>query len=117
MGRASGTGWPLLVSLHLHAPAMSITTQRGDAGETELMFGRRVAKTHPEVAAFGEVDEFNAALGLARVFSTREPVTAALAARQAELIGLMGELATAPEDRDRYLPPATPGSPPKPPTP
>lgn len=81
---------------------MSITTQRGDAGETELMFGRRVAKTHPGVAAYGEVDELNAALGLARVFSTRPPVTAALAARQAELIGLMGELATAPEDRDRY---------------
>jgi cob(I)alamin adenosyltransferase len=82
---------------------MSITTQRGDAGETELMFGRRVPKTHPTVASYGEVDELNAALGLARVFSTRERVTAALAARQAELIGLMGELATAPEDRSRYL--------------
>ncbi len=81
---------------------MSITTQRGDGGRTELMFGREVAKTHPTVAAYGEVDELNAALGLARVFSTRAPVTDALAARQAELIGLMGELATAPEDRERY---------------
>jgi cob(I)alamin adenosyltransferase len=81
---------------------MSITTQRGDTGETDLMFGRRVAKTHPSVAAYGEVDELNAALGLARVFSTRPAVTTALAARQDELIGLMGELATAPEDRPRY---------------
>ena len=81
---------------------MSITTQRGDGGETELMFGRRVAKTHPAVAAYGEVDELNAALGMARVFSTRAVITEAIAARQAELIGLMGELATAPEDRARY---------------
>lgn len=81
---------------------MSITTQRGDRGQTELMFGRRVDKTHPTVAAYGEVDELNAALGVARVFSTRPTVTAAIAARQAELIGLMGELATAHEDRDRY---------------
>jgi cob(I)alamin adenosyltransferase len=81
---------------------MSITTQRGDGGQTELMFGRRVAKTHPTVAAYGEVDELNAALGVARVFSSRPVVTAAIAARQAELIGLMGELATALEDRERY---------------
>jgi len=81
---------------------MSITTKRGDSGQTELMFGRRVPKTHPAVTAYGEVDELNASLGLARVFSTHPTATAAIAARQAELIGLMGELATAPEDRSRY---------------
>lgn len=81
---------------------MSITTQRGDAGQTELMFGRRVPKTHPSVAAYGEVDELTSALGLARAFGTRTEVTSAIAARQSELIGLMGELATAPEDRGRY---------------
>ena len=41
---------------------MSITTQRGDDGETELMFGRRVSKRHPQVVAAGEIDELNAAL-------------------------------------------------------
>jgi cob(I)alamin adenosyltransferase len=82
---------------------MSITTKRGDEGDTDLMFARRVPKTHPSVASYGEVDELNAALGLARVFSTRDRITSALAARQAELIGLMGELATAPEDRERYV--------------
>lgn len=81
---------------------MSITTQRGDAGLTELMFGRSVPKTHPSVAAYGEVDELNSALGLARALGTRGEVTSAIAARQDELIGLMGELATAPEDRERY---------------
>ena len=81
---------------------MSITTQRGDGGETDLMYGRRVAKTHPRVAACGEVDELNAALGLARAFSTRDRVTAALASRQAELVPMMGELATDEADRARY---------------
>lgn len=81
---------------------MSITTQRGDGGETELMFGRRVPKTHPNVAAYGEIDELNAALGLARALGGRPETTVAIAERQAELIAVMGELATAPEDRDRY---------------
>jgi cob(I)alamin adenosyltransferase len=81
---------------------MSITTQRGDGGETDLMFGRRVPKTHPRVIACGEADELNAALGLARAQSTRDRITAAIAARQAELIAVMGELATDDADLDRY---------------
>lgn len=41
-----------------------IYTRTGDAGETALGDGRRVAKDHPRVAAYGSVDELNAALGL-----------------------------------------------------
>jgi cob(I)alamin adenosyltransferase len=81
---------------------MSITTQRGDDGETSLMFGRRVPKTHPRIVACGEADELNAALGLARAHSTRERVTAAIAARQSELVAVMGELATDDADLERY---------------
>jgi cob(I)alamin adenosyltransferase len=81
---------------------MSITTQRGDGGETDLMYGRRVSKTHPRVIACGEADELNAALGLARVHSKRDRITAAIAARQSELIAVMGELATDDADLDRY---------------
>jgi cob(I)alamin adenosyltransferase len=81
---------------------MSITTQRGDGGETDLMFGRRVPKTHPRVIACGEADELNAALGLARSHSSRDRVTAAIAARQAELVAVMGELATDDADVERY---------------
>ena len=46
---------------------MSIATKTGDAGETSLMYGRRVPKTDARVDAYGCVDELNAALGLARV--------------------------------------------------
>lgn len=82
---------------------MSITTQRGDGGETDLMYGRRVTKAHPRLCACGEVDELNAALGLARAHACRERVLQALGRRQQELIAVMGELATDPADLNRYL--------------
>ncbi len=45
---------------------MKIYTKTGDAGETGLFGGGRVAKDSPRVAAYGDVDELNAALGVAR---------------------------------------------------
>ena len=45
---------------------MSIATRTGDGGTTALMYGRRVSKDSPRVEAYGEVDELNACLGLAR---------------------------------------------------
>jgi cob(I)alamin adenosyltransferase len=41
-----------------------IYTKTGDRGETGLGDGTRVAKDHPRVAAYGDVDELNAVLGL-----------------------------------------------------
>jgi cob(I)alamin adenosyltransferase len=45
---------------------MKIYTRTGDDGYTGLFGGARVAKTHPRIAAYGTVDETNAAIGLAR---------------------------------------------------
>jgi cob(I)alamin adenosyltransferase len=42
-----------------------IYTKTGDKGTTALGDGRRVAKDHPRIEAFGTVDELNSALGLA----------------------------------------------------
>ena len=50
---------------------MKIYTRTGDGGETSLLGGRRVAKDHPRVAACGDVDELNAALGAARAQADR----------------------------------------------
>ena len=50
---------------------MSIATKRGDKGETDLLFGCRLSKSHPRVHALGAVDELNAALGLLRVSALR----------------------------------------------
>ena len=41
-----------------------IYTKSGDTGETGLGDGQRVAKDHPRVAAYGDVDELNSVLGL-----------------------------------------------------
>src|SRR5215210_4977738 len=44
-----------------------IYTRGGDRGETSLGDGSRTSKLDPLVAAFGAVDEVNAAVGLAQV--------------------------------------------------
>jgi cob(I)alamin adenosyltransferase len=82
---------------------MSIATKTGDSGETALMYGRRVSKSNPRVNAYGCVDELNAALGLARVVASDNFIAEQIYDIQKELIIVMGELATAPEDLERYL--------------
>src|SRR2546430_12608069 len=77
---------------------MSIATKTGDKGETSLMYGRRVPKTDHRVDAYGCVDELNSALGLARAAISNEFVRSEILAAQKELITVMGELATSPED-------------------
>ena len=42
-----------------------IYTRHGDGGETHLGDMSRVAKTHPRIEAYGDVDELNAQLGVA----------------------------------------------------
>jgi cob(I)alamin adenosyltransferase len=43
---------------------MKLYTRTGDDGTTGLFGGQRVPKDHPRVAAYGDIDELNAALGL-----------------------------------------------------
>jgi cob(I)alamin adenosyltransferase len=82
---------------------MSIVTKTGDKGETSLMYGRRVPKSDPRVDAYGCVDELTAALGLARSISIEKFLSEEILAAQKDLIVVMGELATIPQDRERYV--------------
>lgn len=82
---------------------MSIVTKTGDDGTTALMYGRRVPKNHPRVEAYGVVDELNSALGLARATAVTDLVRDNVLRIQNDLVVLMGELATAPEDMPRFL--------------
>ena len=82
---------------------MSIITGRGDSGETDLMFSRRIPKTSLRVEALGSVDELNAALGLARAAGCHADFVTIIDGIQARLVGLMGQLATLPEDEQKYL--------------
>ena len=83
--------------------AMSIATKKGDSGSTGLMYNRRVSKCHPRVEAYGSVDELNTAIGLARATAEYIFVRDHLLPIQKDLVILMGELATAVEDLERYV--------------
>jgi cob(I)alamin adenosyltransferase len=81
---------------------MSIVTKTGDKGETSLMYGHRVSKGDARVDAYGCTDELTAALGLARAMATDKFISEQILAAQKDLIVVMGELATASDDRERY---------------
>jgi cob(I)alamin adenosyltransferase len=81
---------------------VSIVTKTGDKGTTALMYSRRVSKTHPRVEAYGCVDELNSALGMARATAEHDLVRENILVIQKDLVVLMGELATMPEDLPRF---------------
>lgn len=53
---------------------MSISTQRGDSGETSLPNRDRVSKAHIRVEAYGTIDELISSLGLARSLCSKPEV-------------------------------------------
>ncbi|MFO0935198.1 MAG: cob(I)yrinic acid a,c-diamide adenosyltransferase [Gemmataceae bacterium] len=69
-----------------------IYTKSGDAGETGLGDGTRVAKDHPRVAAYGEVDELNAVLGLISAHCPTYPELSLLREIQNDLFDLGADL-------------------------
>lgn len=81
---------------------MSIATRTGDLGKTGLMYGRRVEKFDLRVETYGTVDELNAALGMARAQAEVPLVKTEILLIQKQLVALMGELAVAPQDSERY---------------
>src|SRR5690242_19578126 len=70
-----------------------IYTRGGDKGETSLGDGSRVPKQSLRVAAYGTVDEANAAIGLARLHAAGE-TDAMLARIQNDLFDLGADLCT-----------------------
>jgi len=68
-----------------------IYTRGGDKGLTSLGSGKRVAKHDPRVDAYGQVDEANAAIGLARLH-TKGAADAMLARIQNDLFDLGADL-------------------------
>jgi cob(I)alamin adenosyltransferase len=80
-----------------------IYTRGGDAGQTSLGDGARVAKHDARVAAYGTVDEANAVVGLARQHVDGD-VDAMLARIQNDLFDLGADLCT-PETPDPKYPP------------
>lgn len=73
---------------------MRIYTRTGDEGDTGLFGGGRVSKDDPRVEAYGDVDELNAAIGMARAIELMPRVDEILAPVQRDLFGLGAILAT-----------------------
>jgi cob(I)alamin adenosyltransferase len=69
-----------------------IVTRTGDAGETGLGDGKRVPKDHPRIAALGDIDELNSAVGLVLAEEVPQEIRATLAEVQHDLLDLGGEL-------------------------
>lgn len=79
-----------------------VYTRQGDAGETALAGGQRVAKDSGRIEAYGTVDELNAFIGIARSTVEQFPAASALMSIllrvQHELFNLGSTLATLPQD-------------------
>lgn len=71
-----------------------IYTKTGDTGDTGLFGGGRVGKDHPRVEAYGDVDELNAVLGMARAVELMPRVDEVLVPIQRDLFAIGALLAT-----------------------
>lgn len=80
---------------------MKIYTRTGDAGETGLFGGARVSKASDRVDAYGEVDELNSVIGVARSVGLPSAIDAELGTIQSELFDLGAELATVPGKEEK----------------
>jgi cob(I)alamin adenosyltransferase len=78
---------------------MKIYTKTGDTGETGLFGGGRVPKDHPRVAAYGDVDELNSALGVVRATADKQFSDSLLESIQQDLFAIGGHLATPDPER------------------
>ena len=81
---------------------MKIYTRKGDDGTTGLLYGGRVPKDDPRPAAYGDVDEAQAFLGLARAEAERgSELDDLLVHLERDLWVLMADLATEEVNRHK----------------
>jgi len=94
-----------------------IYTKSGDAGQTGLGSGLRVSKDNPRVEAYGEVDEANAAIGVAAVAAaaartgTGQSADVTATKLHALLCTIMNDMFDV--GADLCCPPPAPGQPPE----
>lgn len=89
-----------------------VYTRVGDGGNTALVGGQKVSKSHVRIESYGTTDELNAILGLVRTFNQRSSAAPEAVARldamlhrvQNDLFNLGSELATLPADYWQDMP-------------
>jgi cob(I)alamin adenosyltransferase len=82
----------------------SISTMKGDSGETGLAGGIRVSKSSLRVDAYGTVDELNSTLGFARSICDDAQIVDLTSGIQKELFKVGSALATPPESPKPQIP-------------
>jgi cob(I)alamin adenosyltransferase len=84
---------------------MKVYTRKGDDGTTGLLYGGRVRKDSAAPMAYGDVDEAQAALGLARAAADRgSELDEMLIRLERDLWVLMAELATDASNHEKLEP-------------
>jgi len=78
---------------------MSISTKRGDGGQTGLAGGIRVSKADLRVESYGSVDELNTTLGFARSICENKEIAEWTETIQRTLFRVGSALATPPESK------------------
>ncbi len=86
------------------AEEMKIYTKGGDKGETSLLGGTRVAKSHDRVEAYGNLDELNSFIGLIRDQEINFHYREVLIRIQENLFVAEALIARDPEKQTRDLP-------------
>jgi len=81
-----------------------IYTRGGDAGETSLGDGTRVPKFHARVHVLGDLDEANAAIGVALLHVEDADIRAVLTVIQNDLFDVGADLCRPEEDNARKIP-------------
>ncbi|HZU74675.1 MAG TPA: cob(I)yrinic acid a,c-diamide adenosyltransferase [Acidimicrobiales bacterium] len=84
--------------------APRIYTRTGDDGTTGLLFGGRARKDSAVIEANGDIDEAQAAIGLARAATDNPQLDAVLVELERGLYVTMAEVATAPANRAKLEP-------------
>jgi len=77
-------------------------TTTGDDGTSGLLGKGRLPKDHPLFEAIGDIDEANAAFGIARASSKNHEIKEIILTIQRDLSKLMAELAATPENAERF---------------
>jgi cob(I)alamin adenosyltransferase len=86
---------------------MKIYTKTGDKGQTSLLGGARVAKSHIRIDAYGTVDELNSYLGLIRDLEANKIREGDLIKIQETLFAIGSLLATEPGKSFKFVPHVT----------
>jgi cob(I)alamin adenosyltransferase len=82
----------------------SISTTRGDGGQTSLAGGIRVSKSSVRVEAYGTIDELNSSLGFARSICDDRELVEWVRSVQQDLFKIGSAMATPPQSPKPQVP-------------